>query len=151
MRYIKFIYIFIIFIMCVFVIRCFDKNIKEDLEKLNLQLENDVIFEGYVIDLKESNNHSFGIITLKLIKQNVDYYNKNLDRGAFPYKIRGEIAELYTAIPDGIEKGDYYSVDSNNKIYIYKQELNNKEYKSKLYIILNGSDMKFIEKYSVIK
>lgn len=75
-------------------------------ESLDKYLDNDVFFEGIVANIKQSDNHSFGIIQLKLTKSSVEEFDKVIKEGIYPYKIKGNVAELYTSIPDGFQNLD---------------------------------------------
>lgn len=114
-------------------------------------LQNNVKFEGYVTDFKQSNNHAFGVIYLKLTKSNTQQFNKILPKGIYPYKIKGDIAELYTTIPDGLQKSDIYIIISNAHEYRFIDKSDNISYVSDLYIIVDPYDIDFVNANTLFK
>lgn len=84
-------------LICLFIVMVIfiNKQSEELAKERDKVLNNNVEFRGYVIDLRISNNHAFGIIQLKLTESSVNIFNDSLKNGIYPYKIVGDIAELY--------------------------------------------------------
>ncbi|WP_394664868.1 hypothetical protein [uncultured Chryseobacterium sp.] len=114
-------------------------------------LKNNVEFEGYVTGFEQSNYHAFGVIHLKLTKSNVQKFNKTIKNNIYPYRIQGTIAELYTTIPDGLQKLDVYKVSSNTHQYTITYKSNNKSYTSDLYTIKDPYNIDFVKENTIFK
>ena len=148
LRYLKYIIIIAFFpLVFIFYNKSADAARKESAE----YLQNNVKFEGYVTDFKQSNNHAFGVIYLKLTKNNTQSFNKIWTKGIYPYRINGDIAELYTTIPDGLQKLDSYIINSNAHVYRYTEKIDNKSFTSDLYIIVDPYDIDFVKANTLFK
>lgn len=108
-------------------------------------MNNNVIFKGYVIDYRVSNNHRFGIIQLKLTESSVNIFSDSLQNGIYPYKIFGDIAELYTTIGD-LDYNDTITVKSKSQKIIYEATREYPKYVSELNVIEDSENIKFVKK-----
>jgi hypothetical protein len=112
-------------------------------------LHNNVEFEGYVTGFEQSNNHAFGVIHLKLTKSNTQEFNKTLNKGIYPYRIKGDIAELYCTVSIERKKGDIVKLISNDETIYYNPENSNEE--GSIFIIVDPSNINFVTKNTVFK
>jgi hypothetical protein len=133
------------------VIIYYNKSADAEMKQSADYLRNNVEFRGYVTGFEQSDNHAFGVIHLKLTKSNIREFNKTLKKGIYPYRIKGDIAELYTEIPDGLQKSDTYIVNSNTRTYSFTEKIDNKSYTSELYIILDLYNIDFVKEHTVFK
>lgn len=120
-------------------------NGSEDAKNRDKVLNNNVIFKGYVIDYRVSNNHRFGIIQLKLTESSVNIFSDSLQNGIYPYKIFGDIAELYTTIGD-LDYNDTITVKSKSQKIIYEATREYPKYVSELNVIEDSENIKFVKK-----
>src|SRR5690554_4651776 len=67
-------------------------------------LTNDVEFSGKIIGLKVSNNHLFGIITVKIDSTNTQEF-LSLGTTAFPYQIKDSMTKIYHYTSSYLQKG----------------------------------------------
>lgn len=116
-------------------------------EKFDKHLHNNIAFEGLVTNLKRTGNHDFGIIQLKLTKSNVKYFSDSVQEGIFPYRIRGDIAELYCSVNMYRKLNDTIKVISNNKL-IYYNPLFSKEV-GNINIVFDTYNRDFVKKNTV--
>lgn len=142
MKYLRYIILFTLFVIFIIFYSKSSNNSDE-------YLKNNIKFEGYVTGFKQSNNHAFGIIYLKITKSNVKEFDNMKGQKIYPYRIKENVAELYTTIPDGLQKFDIYKIDSNKGEYSVTYRIENKSYTSKLYIIKDPLNINFIKKYTM--
>lgn len=148
MKYARYIILLVIFIS---ITVYFNSNSDKKWEDLDKYLDNNVLFEGVVMNVKQSNNHAFGIIQLKLTKSNIKEFNKVIKEGIYPYRIKGDVGELYTAIPDGLKKFDFFIVDSNSHKYKFEYKKERKIYNSVIYIIIDTYDIDFVKDNTIFR
>ncbi|UIR57746.1 hypothetical protein LZQ00_07960 [Sphingobacterium sp. SRCM116780] len=126
---------------------------KKEIAKSNRLLHNNVAFEGIIVRIQRSNNHAFGIIELKLIKCNVnDFYKSivhNEFKGIYPYRIKNDLAELYTTISNDIKVDDSVKVVSNDLTIYYNLQKGYEE--GSLYMISEGSDLNYVRENTTFK
>lgn len=134
--------------ICLFIIMgiCININDAENAEKRDKVLNNNIEFKGYVIDLRTSNNHAFGIIQLKLTESSVNIFNDSLKNGIYPYRIVGNIAEIYTTIPADIDYYDTISVKSKSHEINFEATKSHKKYTSELYVVEDSENIKYVKK-----
>jgi hypothetical protein len=125
----------------------YDKKLKVESKKL---LHNGIKFSGKVISFKQSNNHAFGVILLKLSSEENRIFIKPDANKEFPYRLYHDYAELYTQIPDGINVGDVVSVDSNKESFTYKFLSSNQKYEGYISVINDPIDIEFISNHTMI-
>ncbi len=139
------------FIVLVGMIIYLKKTGTQEYAKKNEVLDNDVNFSGHVIAVKQSNNHAFGIIILKIIQSNVNNFNDKLKNSIYPYRIQENIAELYTIIPDGIQEGDIVNLKSkekNSHFYYVKTKQKSEGY---IWVITEPLDIDFVKENTIFK
>jgi hypothetical protein len=119
---------------------------EEESLQTNKALNNNVDFKGYVIDFRTSNNHAFGVIRLQLTESSVATFNDTLKTGIYPYRINGDIAELYTTIPDGLDYYDTFKVHSNSHKFDFVSKTGHVKYTSDLFIIEDSYNIEFVKK-----
>lgn len=122
---------------------------KKEHKKSNEDLLNDIQFEGVIVKIKKSSNHAFGIIGLKITKTNVREFNDIAQKGIFPYKLRGDIAEVYCTISVERKLNDTVKVISNNQT-IYYNPLFSKE-EGSLSVITDFFNINFVKENSIFK
>ncbi|SIT19092.1 hypothetical protein [Chryseobacterium gambrini] len=150
-KYLKYLWYIILLALFVVFIIYYNKSSDVAMKQSEQYLKNNVEFEGYVTGFEQSNNHAFGVIHLKLTKSNVQKFNKTIKNNIYPYRIQGTIAELYTTIPDGLQKLDVYKVSSNTHQYTITYKSNNKSYTSDLYIIKDPYNIDFVKENTIFK
>lgn len=135
-------------LICLFIVMIIYSNKieAENTEKRDSVLNNDVQFKGYVVDFRTSNNHAFGLIRLKLTESSVNIFNDSLTTGIYPYRINGDIAEIYTTISDGLDYNDTISVNSKSHEIEFNETKNHKKFVSELYVIEDFDNIKFVKK-----
>jgi hypothetical protein len=150
MKYLRFIILFFGFIGMVIYLNITGE---EESNRINKALNNNVKFEGYIVDIKQSNNHAFGIIRLELTESSIGEFDKKikdtLKNGIYPYRIKGTQAELYTIIPDGIDEGDIVKLKSSEKnchYYNVKTKQNSEGY---IWMITNDTDIDFVKENTI--
>lgn len=116
MRYMRFIILIIVFVS---IILYFFSKTKNQTIKSNQILNNGVVFEGTISNIKVSNNHSFGILFVDLKKSNTKELNVQLDDEMFPYRINNGKAEIYCTVSIDRKKGELIKVNSNNQLIYY--------------------------------
>src|SRR6201989_1116584 len=75
MKYIKFVILCIAFMGLVLYVTTTGSKERDEQNKV---LKNGVTFEGYITDIKKSNNHSFGILTVNISGSTVKEFSKEL-------------------------------------------------------------------------
>lgn len=148
LKYLKYV---ILLAFLVVIIIYYNKSSDAEMKQSAEYLRNNVAFEGYVTGFEQSSNHAFGVIHLKLTKSNIQEFNKTLKRGIYPYRIKGNVAELYSEIPDGLQKFDMYIVNSNTHTYSFIKKTDNKSYTSELYVIVDPYNMDFVKEHTMFK
>ena len=121
-------------------------------EKTDKLLDNNIYFTGTLIYMKASNNHTYGIVRVKIDSSNVKSYYKQSDSFIFPYRIENDIAEVYTYVP--ILSGLVYNktkviVDSNNRLLEYITNTDTIKGDLFVYDIPWETDRKFVEKNTI--
>ena len=116
------------------------------MKKSSEYLHNNVEFEGYVTGFEQSDNHAFGVIHLKLTKSNTPEFNKIIKNGIYPYRINGDIAEIYTTISADLDYYDTISVNSKSHEIEFKATKSHKRYVSDLYVIEDPGNIKYVKK-----
>lgn len=112
-------------------------------------LQNNVEFEGYVTGFEQSDNHAFGVIHLKLTKSNTREFNKVIKEGIYPYRIKGNIAELYCTVSVERKKGDIVKLISEEETVYYNPQ-NSKE-EGSIFIITDPYNIDFVKEHTVFK
>jgi len=146
MKYLRFIIIFVLFAGLVILLT--QTGAKEYAEK-NKVLRNGVTFEGVVTDIKRSNNHSFGILSVNISKSNVNDFSAKPEEGIYPYQIREKQAEIYLPVFVQREVGDSVKLISDQEIVYYKGQKSSD--KGEVYIITESEDIDFVKQNSSFK
>ncbi|ROI00994.1 MULTISPECIES: hypothetical protein [unclassified Chryseobacterium] len=146
MKYLK--YIILIAFLIVIIIY-YNKSANVEMKQSADYLHNNVEFEGYVTGFEQSNNHAFGIIHVKLTKANTPEFNKTLERGIYPYKIKGDIAELYCTVSVERKKGDVIKLISNTQTVYYNPQ-NSKE-EGSIFVVTDPYNIDFVKKNTLFK
>lgn len=144
MKFFRYIFLLMIFSYIVFSLYSLSKKQQK---KLDGYLDNNIVFEGLVTNLKKSRNHAFGIIELKITKSNAKVFSDSVQEGIFPYKIREGTAEVYCTVSVERKLNDTLKVISNNHL-IYFNPLFSKEVGS-LKIITDSFNRNFVKENSV--
>ncbi|KMQ66547.1 hypothetical protein ACM46_03185 [Chryseobacterium angstadtii] len=146
MKYAKFVILFIVFIgLVLYVTKTGAKEYADE----NSILKNGVVFEGTVIDIKRSNNHSFGILRINVIHSTVKEFSEQPKQGIYPYRIKDKKAEIYLPIYVGRQIGDHVKLISDKQIIDYKGK--NTEDQGEVYIITDASDINFVKENTLFK
>jgi len=146
MKYLRFVILFLGFIGVMIYLTATGS---EEYEEKNKVLKNGIIFEGVVTDIKISNNHGFGILTVNVLSSTVKNFSKKIDRGIFPYQIKGNQAEIYLPIFIQRQIGDSVKLVSDKQIIYYKGKKSKDE--GEVYIITESIDIDFVEKHTMFK
>ena len=150
MKYLRFIVLFVVFIGMIIYVNKVDA---EDSNRINKALNNNVRFEGYIVDIKQSNNHAFGIIRLELTESSTGEFDKKINdtlkNGIYPYRIKGTQAELYTVIPDGIDEEDIVKLKSNEKNCHYYNVKTKQNSEGDIWMITNDTDIDFVKENTI--
>lgn len=135
-------------LICLFIIMviCININGSEEAEKRDRVLNNNIEFKGYVTDLRVSNNHAFGIIQLQLTESSVSIFNDSLQNEIYPYKILGDVAEIYTTVPADLDYYDTISVKSKSHEINFEASKSHKKYISELYVVEDSENIKYVKK-----
>ncbi|MBL3549459.1 hypothetical protein [Chryseobacterium sp. KMC2] len=112
-------------------------------------LRNNIEFVGYVTGFEQSDNHAFGVIHLKLTKSNTQEFNKIIKGGIYPYRIKGDIAELYCTVSVERKKGDIVKLISKEQTIYYNPQ-NTKE-EGSIFIITDPYNINFVKEHTVFK
>lgn len=108
-------------------------------------MQNGIFFTGTITDFTESNNHSFGIIKIKLTNSNKKCF---VNSGViYPYQINDSVVEIYHTVSYRLHKGIKVKLDSNKQIISFF-ELNNLIYTSQITVITDENDIKFVKNNS---
>ncbi|SIO01079.1 hypothetical protein SAMN05421769_1765 [Chryseobacterium scophthalmum] len=137
------------FIVFVGMIIFLKKTGTEEYAEKNKVLKNGVVFEGTVTDIKISRNHSFGILNLNIVNSNVQDFSKKLEKGIYPYQIKGKQAEIYLPIFAERQIGDSVKVISDKEIIYYNGKKSKDE--GDVYIITNSADIAFVKENTIFK
>ncbi|MFC0427025.1 hypothetical protein [Chryseobacterium scophthalmum] len=146
MKYLRFIIMFIVFVGMIIFLK---KTGTEEYAEKNKVLKNGVVFEGTVTDIKISRNHSFGILNLNIVNSNVQDFSKKLEKGIYPYQIKGKQAEIYLPIFAERQIGDSVKVISDKEIIYYNGKKSKDE--GDVYIITNSADIAFVKENTIFK
>jgi hypothetical protein len=146
MKYLKYI-ILLTFLMVLIIY--YNKSANIEMKQSADYLHNNVEFEGYVTGFEQSNNHAFGVIHLKLTKSNTSEFNKTLKRGIYPYKIKGDTAELYCTVSVERKKGDIIKLISNTQTVYYN--LQNIREEGSIFIVTDPYNIDFVKKNTLFK
>jgi len=146
MKYMRYIILVIIFV-CIVIY--FNKQSNIEQIKSNNYLNNSLVFEGVVTRLKASDNHAFGIIELKITKSNVKDFNKIFKNGIYPYRIKGNLAELYCTVSIERKLGDMVKVVSNESTIYYNAEKDTEQ--GSIYIITDIYNINFVKENTIFK
>lgn len=123
-----------------------DEGIKRD-----KVLDNNVEFKGYVNDLRTSNNHRFGIIQLKLTESSVNMFIDSLENGIYPYKIIGDVAEIYTTVPADLDYNDTITVRSKSHEIEFESTKNHPKYISELHVIEYSGNIDYVKEKTLFE
>jgi hypothetical protein len=148
----KSIFLFFLFLIFTFLIRTCYISQKNAWQKTEKYLNNNFIIIGEVTDIKVSNNHCFGILSLKVDSVNLgSFTDTTMKEGIYPYKFKGNYAEVYFNIPGDAKKGDTIIVDSNKKtVFHYLVNGAHKVYNN-LTIIKNPTNIEYVRENSILK
>lgn len=145
--YFKYLWYILLFGFLIGIVTLYNRS-SDDIRKQSLEyLQNNVEFEGVILGYQRSDNHSFGVIQLKITRSNVTEFNKTLEKGVYPYRIKGNIAELYCTVSIERKKGDSVKVISNNQTIYYNPSTS--EEKVDIHIINDLYDINFIRKHTI--
>jgi hypothetical protein len=115
----------------------------------NKILKTGIVFEGTVTDIKISNNHGFGILTVSVFNSNVKEFSKKLKHGIYPYQIKRKQAEIYLPIFIERQIGDSVKLISDKQIIYYKGKKSKDE--GDIYIITEPADIEFVKENTMFK
>lgn len=146
MKYTRYIILTVIFIGIVIY---FNRQSAIEKRISNNHLTNNIVFEGITTNLQRSNNHSFGVIELKVTKSNVKNFDKISERGIYPYRIKGNLAELYCTISIERKVGDLVKVISNERTIYYNSGKDNEE--GSIYIMTDNYNVDFVKDNTIFK
>jgi hypothetical protein len=146
MRYLRFVILFIVFIGLIIYLST--TGTKEYTEN-NKILKTGIVFEGTVTDIKISNNHGFGILTVSVFNSNVKEFSKKLKHGIYPYQIKRKQAEIYLPIFIERQIGDSVKLISDKQIIYYKGKKSKDE--GDIYIITEPTDIEFVKENTMFK
>ncbi|MGI9581926.1 hypothetical protein ACR1PO_11985 [Chryseobacterium sp. RRHN12] len=149
LKYLKYLWYIILLGFFVAVIIYYNKSSDIATNQSVQYLRNNVEFEGYVTGFEQSNNHAFGVIHLKLTKSNTKEFNKVIKGGIYPYRIKGDIAELYCTVSVDRKKGDIVKLISEEQIVYYNPQ-NSKE-EGSIFIITDPYNINFVKEHTVFK
>jgi hypothetical protein len=107
------------------------------------------VFEGKVVDFIASNNHSFGILYVRITKTKSTNFYKKLKKNVFPYRIEGNKAEIYCEVNDNRKKGELIKVNSNLSTIYFKSS--KKDELGDICIIRDYIDIDFIKENTRFK
>lgn len=146
LKYLRYV---ILFGVLVAVVIYYNRSSDAAMKKSSEYLHNNVEFEGYVTGFEQSDNHAFGVIHLKLTKSNTLEFNKIIKNGIYPYRIKGDIAELYCTVSVERKKGDIIKLVSNEQTIYYNPQ-NSKE-EGSLFIITDTYNIAFVKENTMFK
>ncbi|AMR34243.1 hypothetical protein A0256_23715 [Mucilaginibacter sp. PAMC 26640] len=139
--------LFIIFGM----VKCLQSVTSKQAVLSNRMLMNNLYFRGTVLSVKTSNSHNFGILLLQLDTANKSRFVDTLKEGIYPYKIQNGLAEIYTNVADGIEKGDQIIIDFNEQKAYYYLKAETKHYEERISLINYSGDIQFVRNNTVFR
>lgn len=142
MKNLNIIILLLIFILLVFFVFYTGKK---EASKRNEILNNNIYFKGKVTNIKTSNNHAFGIIFLDIDSCNVKDFEKQPTEGIYPYKIKGNRAEIYINIPDGISNGDEVVLNSNKKMVYFSYVQSNQQFEDGIGVVNDPIDIDYVK------
>jgi hypothetical protein len=125
------------------------KQSDKETKTSNDYLNNSIAFEGTITKIRRSTNHAFGIIELKLIRSSVKEFDKKVEEGIYPYKIRDGKAEVYCTVSVERKLGDSVNVVSKDHT-IYFNPQNSKE-EGSLYILNDAYNISFVKENTIFK
>ncbi|MDJ1503643.1 hypothetical protein [Xanthocytophaga agilis] len=135
--------------------RQYDKSATRETRKRAKHLENNIVFEGRIIDFAQSNNHAFGLIRIQVSKSNVKQFHQSLRAGRvlpdtmwYPYRIQDNIAEIYSTISNR-KVGEMVKVISNQQTIYYNPSTSKET--GALSMITYSRDIDFIKEHTVSK
>ncbi|MCJ7932442.1 MAG: hypothetical protein MUW56_02095 [Chryseobacterium sp.] len=149
LKYLKYLWYIILLGFFVAIIIYYNKSSDIATKQSVQYLRNNVEFEGYVTGFEQSDNHAFGVIHLKLTKSNTQEFNKVIKEGIYPYRIKGDIAELYCTVSVDRKKGDIVKLVSEEQIVYYNPQ-NSKE-EGSIFIITDPYNIDFVKEHTVFK
>lgn len=115
-------------------------------------LSNGIFIKGRITGVIESNNHAFGIISIDVDTANTRLFIDTLKDAYFPYKVKGNKAELYVSIPDGVQRGDEVKIESDKQLATYIHRRDNQTDQSNISLILkDGVNDEFVSEHSQLK
>lgn len=120
----------------------------DEVLKRDKVLNNNVEFSGYVIDFRTSHNHAFGVIRLQVTNSSVNLFNDSLKNGIYPYKLYGDLAEIYTTIPAGLDYYDKFTVRSRSHALDFESKKDDVKYTSEIYVIESSQNIDFVRKHT---
>lgn len=141
-------YIILLIIFICLVIYC-NKQSQRQINKSNDYLINNIEFEGTITKLRISSNHAFGIIELKLTKSSIEDFDEKIKKGIYPYKIKGDTAELYCTVSIDRKIGDIVKVVSNEQTVYYNPQNSTEE--GSLYIQTDPYNISFVNDNTLFK
>lgn len=116
---------------------------------INNTMLNHFSIEGRVNKVSASNNRSFGIIQITIDSIYAgNYIDTPLKNGIYPYKVRNHIAEIYTEVPNDIQKGDRLSVKSDKMTVYYHLKADNRSEQNDLWINIDPTNIEFVNEHS---
>ena len=118
--------------------------------KNNDLMKNNIVFSGIITNLNISNNHAFGIMTLKITETNNHLFKSSKGNEIYPYSINDSVAEVYHFIPLEIKKGYKAVVNSNDKI-ISIYDGNKFLYEWEISIVSSDIDIEFVKQHTIMK
>jgi hypothetical protein len=109
---------------------------------------NHVKFIGKITSFNKSDNHSFGIVKVKVFQSNVKNFSvDNLKEKLFPFRIDGNYAEFYGYIPIEIKIGDIVELDSDKASFKYYNSKNDYA-ETTLFMSDETTNIDFVNKHS---
>jgi len=148
-KYIKYLWYIVLLGCFVAVIIYYNKSSDTTIKQSERYLRNNIEFEGYVIGFEQSDNHAFGVIHLKLTKSNTQEFNKVIKKGIYPYRIKGDIAEVYCTVSVERKRGDIVKLISEAQTVYYNPQ-NSKE-EGSIFIITDPYNIDFVKKHTIFK
>lgn len=149
LKYLKYLWYMILLEAFVAVIIYYNKSSDAAMKQSAEYLHNNVEFEGYVTGFEQSNNHAFGVIHVKLTNTNTQEFNKSLKKSIYPYRIKGDVAELYCTVSIERKKGDRVKIISNKQTIYYNSQ-NSKE-EGSISIIVDPYNIDFVKEHTMFK
>ena len=102
------------------------------------------------MSIKQSDNHAFGIIGIRVHDTNTKEFADTSSKRIFPYKIKEAYAEFYGTIPESIKEGNSVVLDSDKRIIsIYDDHESLKV--SYVVIRTDSDDLEFVRRHTMFK